>query len=82
LTTGLEKSCAGWIGRRRSISFVTFVTASRHMKTPRRFGDPLRKNTSGFWKYRIGPYRIICDIQKCVVTVRVVRIGHRKNAYD
>ncbi len=49
---------------------------------PRRFGDPLRKNLSGFWKYRIGPYRIICDIQERVVTVRVVRIGHRKNVYD
>jgi len=49
---------------------------------PRRFGDPLRKNMSGFWKYRIGPYRIICDIQECVVTVRIVRIGHRKNIYD
>ena len=49
---------------------------------PRRFGDPLRKNMSGFWKYRVGPYRIICDIQERVVTVRVVRIGHRKNVYD
>lgn len=49
---------------------------------PRRFGDSLRKNMSGFWKYRIGPYRIICDIQEYVVTVRDVRIGHRKNVYD
>jgi mRNA interferase RelE/StbE len=49
---------------------------------PRRFGDPLRKNLSGFWKYRIGPYRVICDIQDGVVMVRAVRIGHRKNVYD
>ena len=49
---------------------------------PRRFGDPLRKNMSGFWKYRIGPYRVICDIQENKVTVRVVRVGHRKDVYD
>ncbi len=49
---------------------------------PRRFGDPLRKNLSGFWKYRIGAYRIICDIQEKIVTVRVIRIGHRKDAYE
>jgi len=49
---------------------------------PRRFGDPLRKNLSGFWKYRIGAYRIICDIQYNLVTVRVVCIGHRKNVYE
>ena len=49
---------------------------------PRRFGDPLRKDTSGFWKYRIGPYRIICDIRDSVVTVRVLCVGHRKNVYE
>ena len=49
---------------------------------PRRFGDSLRKNMSGFWKYRIGPYRIICDIRENVVTVRVLRVGHRKNVYE
>lgn len=49
---------------------------------PRRFGDPLRKNLSGFWKYRVGPYRVICEIQDGAVIVRVVRIGHRKNVYD
>lgn len=48
---------------------------------PRRFGDPLRKNLSGFWKYRIGAYRIICDIVNDTVTVRVIRIGPRKDVY-
>jgi len=48
---------------------------------PCRFGDPLRKNMSGFWKYRIGPYRVICDIREHIVTVRVLRVGHRKNVY-
>lgn len=49
---------------------------------PRRFGDPLRKNLSGLWKYRIGPYRLICDIQEGIITVRALRIGHRKNVYE
>lgn len=49
---------------------------------PRRFGDPLRKNLTGLWKYRVGPYRLICDIRDNVVTVRVIRVGHRKNVYE
>lgn len=49
---------------------------------PMRFGDPLRKNLSGFWKYRIGAYRVICDIVNDTVTVRVIRIGHRKDVYE
>jgi mRNA interferase RelE/StbE len=50
-------------------------------KDPRRFGDPLSKNLSGLWKYRIGNYRIICDIQDNVLLVLVVRIGHRRLVY-
>ncbi len=48
---------------------------------PRRFGDPLRKDLKGFWKYRIGPYRVICSIEERQVLVLVVRVGHRKNIY-
>ncbi|MDY0220197.1 MAG: type II toxin-antitoxin system RelE/ParE family toxin [Desulfobacterium sp.] len=29
------------------------------------------------WKYRIGDYRVICEISDKTVTVLVLRIGHR-----
>ncbi|MCD4677598.1 MAG: type II toxin-antitoxin system RelE/ParE family toxin [Desulfobacula sp.] len=45
---------------------------------PRRFGEALKQNLSGLWKYRVGNYRIICNIQEKTVTVLVVRVGHRK----
>lgn len=48
---------------------------------PRRFGDPLKKNLSGLWKYRIGTFRIIVDIQEDRVVVLVLRIGHRSKVY-
>jgi mRNA interferase RelE/StbE len=48
---------------------------------PRRFGEPLRANLSGFWKYRVGNYRIVAEIREEEVLVLVVRIGHRKNVY-
>lgn len=48
---------------------------------PRRFGDPLRSNLAGLWKYRIGDYRVICEIRDQVLCVLVVRIGHRKAVY-
>ena len=49
---------------------------------PRRFGEPLRYNLAGLWKYRIGSYRIIASIQDSIFTVLVVRIGHRKEIYQ
>jgi len=48
---------------------------------PRSYGDPLRKNLSGLWKYRVGSYRVIVNIQDDELIVLVVRVGHRKNVY-
>jgi mRNA interferase RelE/StbE len=48
---------------------------------PRRFGDPLRKDLKGVWKYRVGAYRVICSIEDQKVIVLVVRVGHRRNVY-
>jgi len=50
-------------------------------KDPRRFGDPLRSNLAGLWKYRVGDYRVICEIQDEVLLVLVVRVGHRRKVY-
>ena len=49
---------------------------------PRRFGKALSKELTGYWRYRINNYRIICNIQDKDVVVLVVRVGHRKNVYD
>ncbi|MCF8038967.1 MAG: type II toxin-antitoxin system RelE/ParE family toxin [Desulfohalobiaceae bacterium] len=48
---------------------------------PRAYGNPLRKNLAGLWKYRVGSYRIIVEIQDQQLVVLVVRVGHRKNVY-
>jgi mRNA interferase RelE/StbE len=49
---------------------------------PRRYGAPLRKELAGRWKYRIGAYRLICEIQDEKILVLVLMIGHRSKVYD
>ncbi len=51
-------------------------------KDPRRYGAPLRKELAGRWKYRVGGYRIICEIQDETVMVLVLMVGHRSKVYD
>ena len=34
-----------------------------------------------YWRYRVGDYRIICDIQDGALTVLVIEIGNRKDIY-
>ena len=48
---------------------------------PRRYGKSLTGNKSGQWRYRIGDYRIICEIQDKKIAILVLEAGHRKNIY-
>lgn len=48
---------------------------------PRAAGSPLHNNLSGFWRYRVGDYRIICTIEDSKLLVLVISIGHRKSIY-
>ena len=49
---------------------------------PRRHGKGLTANRSGQWRYRVGDYRIIANIQDETVTILVLTIGHRREVYD
>jgi len=48
---------------------------------PRRFGEALTDNLSGLWRYRIGDFRVIAEIQDERIVVLVVRVGHRSKIY-
>ena len=50
-------------------------------KNPRHFGGALSSNLSGLWRYRVGDYRILCEIQDEKVIVLVLTIGHRREIY-
>ena len=49
---------------------------------PRIYGKPLIGDKSGEWRYRIGNYRVICEIQDDNVIVLVLDVGHRKEIYN
>ncbi|MCY4578730.1 MAG: type II toxin-antitoxin system RelE/ParE family toxin [Chloroflexi bacterium] len=48
---------------------------------PRNTGRAMRGPLRGFWRYRVGDYRLICDIQDNVLTVLVLRVGRRDQIY-
>jgi mRNA interferase RelE/StbE len=49
-------------------------------KNPKHIGSSLRGNMSGLWKYRVGDYRLVCQIDGDI-EILVLHIGHRKNVY-
>jgi mRNA interferase RelE/StbE len=48
---------------------------------PRQRGKPLHGDKRGLWRYRVGDYRLICDIQDEKITVLVLEVGHRRDVY-
>lgn len=48
---------------------------------PRIWGKPLEGELGTLWRYRVGSYRIIADIQDEVFTVVVVKAGKRNDVY-
>jgi mRNA interferase RelE/StbE len=49
---------------------------------PRIHGSGLTANHSGEWRYRIGDYRILCEIQDAKLIVLALNIKHRSRAYS
>ena len=53
-----------------------------HLDDPRQTGEALQGSELGsFWRYRVGDYRVICDIQDSRVVIIVVEVGHRREIY-
>jgi mRNA interferase RelE/StbE len=48
---------------------------------PRQRGRALQGEKRGLWRYRVGDYRLICDIQDQKITILVLELGHRKDVY-
>ena len=48
---------------------------------PCRLGQPLTGDRQGFWRYRVGDYRIVAAIEDDRFIVLVVTVGHRREVY-
>lgn len=48
---------------------------------PRQWGRAPQGEKRGLWRYRVGDYRLICDIQDDKITILVLELGHRKDVY-
>lgn len=65
---------------RRLYAFVSERVAA--LDDPRQLGKALQGSTLGaFWAYRVGDYRIICDLQDKRLVVLVLTLGNRREVY-
>lgn len=51
------------------------------LEDPRSTGKALAGNLAGLWRYRVGDYRIVCDIEDEVLLILVIDVAHRSKVY-
>lgn len=67
------------VARRITTFLVDRVAA---LDDPRSLGEALKGSKLGdFWKYRVGDYRIIVNIEDGALLVLVLKIGNRREVY-
>ena len=48
---------------------------------PRQHGKGLTGSLSQYWRYRVGDYRILAEINDAEIIIIIIEIGHRRDIY-
>jgi len=51
-------------------------------ENPRLHGKGLTSNRSGQWRYRVGDYRMLAEIEDDKVVILILNVGHRLGIYN
>jgi mRNA interferase RelE/StbE len=60
---------------------VSYLDTLAEAPDPRTQGKALTGNLSGYWRYRLGNYRIIVEIRDNELVIVAINIGHRSSVY-
>ncbi|CAK7192686.1 hypothetical protein COMNV_00892 [Commensalibacter sp. Nvir] len=64
---------------RRIINYLTLHV--QPLENPKQLGKALTGNLKEFWRYRIGNYRVIAEVQEDKIIILILRVAHRKEVY-
>ncbi|HFR3550701.1 type II toxin-antitoxin system RelE/ParE family toxin [Streptococcus suis] len=68
----------------KQVQRLLFAWIDKHLdgtENPRQHGKGLTDNRANEWRYRIGDYRLIYDIQEDKLVILALEFGHRKDIY-
>ncbi len=52
------------------------------LEDPRMTGKALIGNFESYWCYRVGDYRVLCELHDKELLILVIEVGHRKDVYQ
>ncbi len=69
------------IGKSEARRIINYMKEIEKLENPRARGKALVDNLKGLWRYRVGDWRVICDIIDEDIIIHVIEVGHRREVY-
>ncbi len=83
LLSGGARSALKKIDRYQAKIIVSWIEKNLEGCTdPRLHGKPLVGDKKGYWRYRVGMYRLIADIHDDIVMIEIINVAHRREIYE
>jgi mRNA interferase RelE/StbE len=60
----------------------TYLEELASLDDPRQRGRGLTGNRVGYWRYRVGDYRVLAQVQHERLTIIALYVAHRSSVYD
>lgn len=80
--TGSAKKQLARIDKTQAQRITKYLRHVMQLEDPRTTGKALTGNLREYWRYRVGDYRVICEIRDAELVIVAVMVGHRKEIYE
>jgi len=61
---------------------VDYLDEVAQLDDPRSRGKALVGDRAGVWRYRVGNYRVLCELLDAELVILALEVGHRGEVYD
>lgn len=61
---------------------IDYLEALLELEDPRQRGRELTANRSGYWRYRVGDYRILTQLEDDLMIIVAIDMAHRSEVYS
>ncbi len=72
----------GKLDRAVAVRIILYLEDLLTLDDPRQRGRSLSGNRVGYWRYRIGDYRVLAEVKDEQLVVIALHVGHRSTVYD
>lgn len=69
------------LDRQTALRIKSYLEQACCLDDPRNRGKGMTGEYSGYWRYRVGPYRVIARIEDTQLIVIAIGVGHRSTVY-